>query len=112
MIKYCKKDAAVTIFFKDEHILNEMNSVLLEKKILKLVKSKPVEIRISFEGISFIDSNGFRLLLRINENLKFEGIYIILTNLSGDLLELFSLLKLDNKFRFDQNAKFDNGFAA
>lgn len=101
MIKFNKKDTIADISFQNETWINQSVALILEKKVKKLVNQKINRIIMDLKNIHFIDSAGFRILMRLNENSRFDGTDIILTNISPKLMEIFLLLKLDNKFNID-----------
>ncbi len=112
MIKFVKIDSIAIIRFSDQIKINHSNAGILEKKINKLVSQKLPCIKIDLENIKFIDSAGFRILMRLNENSRFEGVEIILTNICPELMDIFLLLKLDNRFKISRIINPDNSKAA
>ncbi len=98
MIRSHQKDSSAVIRFSRENKINIANTVFLERKVERLIKKKISSVIIDLNGISFIDSTGFRTMLLLNEKARFEGVQMILINISDELMELFVLLKLENKF--------------
>ena len=112
MIKCIKRESSVLVKFLGEKIINISNIKILEKKVNKLVKQKTSAVNICLEGIKFVDSAGIRALMRLNENSRFEGTEIILSDLSAELMDIFLLLKLENRFKIELKSFKDTNRAA
>jgi anti-anti-sigma factor len=52
------------------------------------------EIELNFENVSFVDSSGIGLLITLITDLQERGSKVIITHLSPDVKEVFSLLQL------------------
>jgi len=55
---------------------------------------------IDLEGIRFIDTTGFSVLLRIQGMVETKGLRFCIINVSDEVMELIHLLKLDKVLNF------------
>lgn len=64
----------------------------------KLLSENISSITMDFKSISLIDSMGIGLLVSTHNTLSSRDSELIITNLSPDLLELFSVMRLNEFF--------------
>ncbi|MEW6520107.1 MAG: anti-sigma factor antagonist [Desulfurivibrio sp.] len=72
----------------------------LKQEFLEIINGGENKIIIDLAGTEMIDSSGIGLLISIRNSLvNYGGGEIELLNLSGDLKQLFKVMKLDNHFK-------------
>ena len=74
--------------------LNTLFSDLVGEQLTELVSEPGSEVFFNLEGIRFIDSSGFSVLIHISELARKCGSIFRLCNLTEDVKELVHLLKL------------------
>jgi len=77
------------------HRLDLTNAGQLEKKILKKKIHQVNTVLINLQGIQFIDTAGFSILLKIQGGIEKKGSRFCIINVSDEVKELIHLLKLD-----------------
>lgn len=78
--------------------LNIINSGIIESEILELINSSNNRIVLDLQGIEFIDSTGFGVLLKLKKKASFKNIDLVLMYIRKEVLELFALLDLEYEF--------------
>ncbi len=78
--------------------LNIINSDIIESEMLKLINPSNSRIVFDMQEIEFIDSTGFRLLLKLKKKASFNNIDLVLMYIRKEVLELFALLDLEYEF--------------
>ena len=98
----------ITTNIEDEYILLSIKSQLLIENIapLKTLLNKYVDenkhILIDFSGVTFIDSSSLGILVRFKMQLEEKDKYLILINVTNDIMRMFNTTKLDQHiFIFD-----------
>ena len=80
--------------------LNVLNYELVQYSLFNLLKKKEEQkIVIDMDGITFIDSAGFGMMVEIFRTAAANEKQIFFRNLSDDLLELIRLMKLQHLFK-------------
>jgi anti-anti-sigma factor len=70
----------------------------IEKDILKTDSNRKINLIIDLKGIKFIDSYGFRVLLELARMSEIYNKPLFFMNISEEIDELISLLKLEKTF--------------
>jgi len=70
----------------------------VRKNILDLVDKTATKVVLNLQGIVFIDSAGFELLLEIEREAKLRGVDFQLMNVSEEVQEVIELVKLEDVF--------------
>lgn len=70
----------------------------IEKDIFKTDSNRKINLIINLKGIKFIDSYGFRILLELNRMSEIYSKPLFFMNISDEIDELISLLKLEKTF--------------
>ena len=88
--------------------LNIINSEKVEKELQELIKVSNATLILDLQGIQFIDSTGFQLLLNMKRKVYFNNTRLVLTYIQDEVLELFNLLNLNNVFEIVRNKGINN----
>lgn len=80
--------------------LNTLFSELVRQQLLELVDEPGVSVVFNLEGIRFIDSSGFDVLLEVSERARETGGWFKLCNITEDVSELLHLMGLESRFDF------------
>jgi anti-anti-sigma factor len=71
----------------------------VKKEVIRLFKRPNLKLLINMEGIQFIDSSGFALLLSAAKEAHRTGGQIIYCNISEPVMHLFEVLQLHKAFK-------------
>ena len=71
------------------------NSLEFEHKLRSFNIRTAETVLINMDGVSFVDSTGFSVLLRIQETIRKKGKKFYIINVSDEVTELIRLLKLN-----------------
>ncbi len=74
----------------------------IEKDIFKADRNQKINLILNLKGIKFIDSYGFRILIKLIRVSEIYNKQLYFANISREIDELINLLKLDNIF-LDRN---------
>ncbi|MCK5347495.1 MAG: STAS domain-containing protein [Candidatus Heimdallarchaeota archaeon] len=91
-----KKKNEVNIKFTDDLVSHAVED--LRETLKKLLSDSTSEIVLDFQSIDMIDSMGIGLLVSTHNTLTARNSRLIICNLSSDLLELFSVMRLNEFF--------------
>lgn len=91
-----KKAESAEIFFA-ENLVSETVEVL-RGTLKKLLSEQLNLITLNFKSVEMIDSMGIGLMVSTHNTLTARGGELIIINLSPDLLELFSVMRLNEFF--------------
>ena len=80
--------------------LNALFSDLVREQLIQLVEEPGAEVIFNLEGIKFIDSSGFALLIDVADRARVAGNRFKLCNVTDDVRELILLLELEGRFSF------------
>ena len=95
MIKVSTTEEGLVLGLTKTHRLDLTNAGQLEKKVLKKKTRRINTVLINLEGIQFIDTAGFSILLKIQGGIEKKGLRFCIINVSDEVKELIHLLKLD-----------------
>ena len=79
--------------------LNTLFSGLVYEQLRGLVEENGAKVVFDLDGISFIDSEGFRVLLQVSDLARLSGSEFKLCNVSEEVQELILLQELEGRFR-------------
>jgi len=95
-------DTYITYSFKKAKRLDILNSDIIketiEKDIIRINNSYKIYPVINLQGIKFIDSHGFRVLLGLIRVSEIYNKPLYFSNITGEVKELIHLLKLEDIF--------------
>lgn len=74
----------------------------IEKDIFKADRNQKINLILNLKGIKFIDSYGFRILIKLIRVSEIYNRQLYFANISREIDELINLLKLENIF-LDRN---------
>jgi anti-anti-sigma factor len=98
MLKIAKEDKQYRVELFQVNKLNTLFSELVKQQLRELVDEPGVFVNFNLEGIRFIDSSGFDVLLEISERAFHSGSQFTLCNISDDVRELIVLMDLEGRF--------------
>lgn len=90
------KNETVEIRFTDNLVSNAVED--LRGTLKKLLSENVPAITMNFQSIDMIDSMGIGLLVSTHNTLASRNSELIIINLSPDLLELFTVMRLNEFF--------------
>ena len=67
---------------------------------MELIEEPGADVIFNLEGIRFIDTSGFEVLMEITNRAREVGSQFKLCNISDDVKELIILMELEGKFSF------------
>lgn len=85
--------------------LNTLFSGLVKEQLFELIDKPGIEVIFNLEGIRFIDSSGFGVLMEVADRARANGNRFKLCNVTDDVKELIILQELEGRFSF---CKLDN----
>lgn len=100
MVKVEFSGSSITFLIDNEGRLNFLVADNLKSEIEKWLNEKANIFILDLQGIHFIDSYSYSILLMLNELLDKAGKVFYLVNISDGLSELFELVGLDKVLRF------------
>jgi len=103
MLKTEKINNVIVVKFND---IDRFNALIVEpvKEQLKSLFNKPdTRLALNLEGIKFIDSSGFGVLLSIMKTANNNHGQFKICNIRPEVMELFKLLQLHNVFDLYEN---------
>lgn len=103
MLKIEKINNVIVVKFNN---IDRFNALITEpvKEELKSLFNKPdTKLILNLEGVKFIDSSGFGVFLSILKTANNNHGQFKITNVTGEVMELFKLLQLNNVFELYDN---------
>ena len=100
MLKIAKKENQYRVELFQVDRLNTLFSNLVKQQLFELVEEPGVSVIFNLEGINFIDSSGFDVLLEVSDRARELGSQFKLCNITEDVRELIILTELDGRFDF------------
>lgn len=97
MLKTEKIGNVVVVSFNQENKINVTVSQKIKVEVTKLINPHS-KLVINLEGINYIDSTGFGMLLSILRTCKNNQSLLKLCNISPEVMELVRLLQLQTVF--------------
>jgi len=100
MLKINKEGNQYKVELFQVNRLNTLFSELVQQQLQELVEEPGAHVVFNLEGIRFIDTAGFDVLLHINDHAHQHGSRFALCNVSDDVKELIQLQKIEGRFSF------------
>ena len=100
MLKIVKKESQCIVELFQVNRLNTLFSDLVKEQLRELIDEPGAEVIFNLEGIRFIDSSGFDVLIEITDHAQENGSQFMLCNVTDEVRELILLLKLEGRFTF------------
>lgn len=104
MLKVAKEGNRYRVELFQVNRLNTLFSELVQKQLRELVDEPGVAVIFNLEGIKFIDTAGFQVLLDAADRAKKNRNEFKLCNVSEEVRELIILLELEGRFAYCQCA--------
>jgi anti-anti-sigma factor len=101
MLKLKIKDGVYNISFYKINRLNTLIAEPLLEELTKIVSKPGREVVLSMEGINFIDSSGFQVLMAVVCHASDLGCKFRISDVSQEVYELLKLMKLKVIFEID-----------
>lgn len=79
--------------------LNVLIADEVKSTITRAISKRSTNVIIDLAGIEFIDSAAFSMLLELNNEISYAGNTLYIANVSLEVNELLSLLKLEHTFK-------------
>jgi anti-sigma B factor antagonist len=86
-----------------KNALTYQNCGELESKLHECMEQHKTEIILDFKALTFIDSEGLELLVRIHETLRNRGGLLKLTSVRGICRDILMVTRLANIFHFHED---------
>jgi len=97
MLKIAKEGSTYRVELFQVNRLNTLFSDRVGEQLKELVQEAGITVFFDLEGIRFIDTSGFHVLLSITEYARQHGSEFKLCNLTDDVKELMGLLELEEE---------------
>ena len=97
MLKIVKEGSECRVELFQVNRLNTLFSELVKEQLKELVEEPGISVIFNLEGIRFIDTSGFDVLLRVTDHARLYGSEFKLCNLTDDVKELMVLLELEEE---------------
>lgn len=98
MLKIAKEGSHYRVELFQVNRLNTLFSGLVRQQLRELVEEPGVSVVFNLDGVGFIDTSGFEVLMDITDRAKMHGSQFKLCNVSDDVRELIILLELEERF--------------
>jgi len=98
MLKIAKEENQYRVELFQVNRLNTLFSELVKQQLMEQVEEPGVSVLFNLEGIRFIDSSGFDILLEVSERARELGSRFSLCNITDDVRELITLTELEDSF--------------
>lgn len=102
MINIEKINDVTVISFKEDNKLNVTVTQKIKTEIVKAIVPNS-KIVLSLDGITYIDSTGFGMLLSVLRHCKNNNSGLKLSNISPEVMDLIKLLQLQSIFDIRAN---------
>ena len=99
MVKVNRIDNQFIVSFFNTKRFNSLIAYQVKPKISALISSPNSEVIFNFNGINFIDTVGFSILMELNEEANSQGSILSISNINEDVRELISLMKLEQTLK-------------
>jgi anti-anti-sigma factor len=100
MLKVAKEGNRYKVELFQVNRLNTLFSGLVQEQLREMVDEPGVWVTFNLEGIRFIDTAGFQVLVDIADRAKRNGNEFRLCNVGDEVRELIILLELEGRFTF------------
>ena len=100
MLKISKDYDHYTVELFQVNKLNTLFCELVYDQLRELVEERGSTVLFNLEGIRFIDSEGFRVLLQVSDISRLSGSAFKLCNVSEEVQELIRLQELESRFSY------------
>jgi anti-sigma B factor antagonist len=100
MLKITKEGNQHSVELQQTNRLNILFIDLVKPQLDELIEKPGNSVLFNLEGIRFIDSAAFSMLINITDRTKHYGSEFMLCNVNDDVYELIKLLELQEKFSF------------
>ncbi|TFH26939.1 MAG: anti-sigma factor antagonist [Bacteroidia bacterium] len=97
MLKIVKEGSECRVELFQVNRLNTLFSELVKEQLKELVEEPGISVIFNLEGIRFIDTSGFGVLLAVTDHARLCGSEFKLCNLTDDVKELMVLLELEEE---------------
>jgi anti-anti-sigma factor len=98
MLKIVREDNHCSVELFQVNRLNTLFSELVKQQLQELVEEPGTSVVFNLEGIRFIDTAGFTVLLEITKHATRYGSQFKLCNVTDDVRELIILMELEDSF--------------
>jgi anti-anti-sigma factor len=98
-----KENNELRLSFENIQRLNILNQQTIHQEVYDYLTANDTNVVVDLEGIRFIDSTGFSYLIGLNKWLKKNGKEFYLANPHPEVVELISLMKLDEILKIYPN---------
>lgn len=105
MLKIAKEENQCRVELFQVNKLNTLFSELVKQQLIELLSESGASVVFDLEGIHFIDSSGFDVLLEVSDRARQAGSRFQLCNITDDVRELIMLLELEDSFDFASCSK-------
>ena len=72
--------------------INTITSPILQNKVKQIIESKPEVVLFDMKQVSYINSKGLRVILKVHQALKSRGGRVFLMNLQPDIRKVFDII--------------------
>ena len=72
--------------------INTITSPILQNKVKQIIESKPEVVLFDMKQVSYINSKGLRVILKVYQAMKSGGGRVVLTNLQPHIKKVFDII--------------------
>ncbi len=101
-----KENNIIIVHFKDD--IKKFNALITDeakKQLNALFDAPNTKLILSLEGIKYVDSSGFGVLLSLMKTANNKYGFLKICDISDDVMELFKLLQLHNIFDIENTVE-------
>ncbi len=74
--------------------INTITSPILQNEVEQIYESKPEIIMFDMQQVSYMNSKGLHVILKVHQAMKLRGGRVVLTNLQPHIKEVFDIIDL------------------
>lgn len=110
MLKIVKIDQVTVVSFENIDRFNALITEPVKEQLKALFNTPDTKLLLDLNGVRFIDSSGFGVLLSVMKTATGSHGHLKICNVSSEVMELFKLLQLHNVFEISDSL--DAGLAS
>lgn len=110
MLKVEKINEVTVVTFENIDRFNALITEPVKEQLKALFNAPDTKLLLNLEGVRFIDSSGFGVLLSVMKTAASSHGHLKICNVGSEVMELFKLLQLHNVFEISNSL--DEGLAS
>lgn len=100
LLKTQETDGVLVVYFNDSKILDEAKIQKIGTELIEAADSATSDkkLLLNFNGVGFMSSAMIGKLVLLNKKCKTDGVALKLSDISGNVSEVFTIMKLNKVF--------------